>query len=283
MPNYMPYLLLAAASLFILTGILIRERRFYVLVIHLSFAGMIYIFEVFNLVVFQAYEYSPGIVRDKYLDSMIGSTVSNFMTVPALALLIAYYQLRWKWIFAGAFTLGGVDLLFVHLQIYTHHWWSSSYTVITLLAFFWMCRTWIRSVRHGKTLIPYITFLMYSFCVADSVFFLFLLSGWRRFQLGLYRNPLRDDVMLTVIVAFCVAFILVNAIYWTNKRSYLMMGFTCILIGQYALYRTGHLSLYVSPWLYSTAYAAALLLISFICIAGLRALRGNSRYPDPDQ
>ncbi|SEN99296.1 hypothetical protein SAMN05518847_105189 [Paenibacillus sp. OV219] len=272
MPNYIPYLSLIIASLLILTIMMVREWKSIILVLHLAFAGMSYIFELVVLVIFKAYDYSPGILKNNYLDSMFGATVSNFCTVPAVAILIAYYQLRSKWIIYAAVFLGGMDWLFVYLNIYRHHWWTSLYTVVTLLGFFWICRTWMTKIRKGRPVFQYFTLLLYTFCVSDSIFFMYLLSGWRRLHFGLYHNPLRDDVMLTVTLSFCIALILVNAMFWSNKYIFTFMGCICIGIGQYFLYETGHLALYVAPWLYASAYAATLLLVAVICRVGLKSL-----------
>ncbi|AZN41304.1 hypothetical protein [Paenibacillus albus] len=272
MSNYIPYLVLIIASLLILTIMMIREWKSIIIVSHLSYAGMSYVFEVIILIVLEGYTYSPGLLKNSYLDSMFGATVSNFCTVPAIAILIAYYQLRLRWIIIAAVFLGGVDVLFVYLNIYQHLWWSSSYTVVTLVFFFWFSRMWMIKVLKGNRVFQYITLLMYTFCITDSVFFMYILSGWRRYHLGLYKNPLRDDVMLTVIMSFCITLILVNTVFWSKKHRFTVFGCICIGFAQYFLYKTGHLSLYVAPWLYASAYAATLLLVAVFCRLGLKSL-----------
>ncbi|MGG1516704.1 hypothetical protein ABE504_14895 [Paenibacillus oryzisoli] len=273
MPNYVPYLLLACIAILITVVTAIRKREPFAPILHLSFAGMIYVFEVFVLVVFEAYTYYPKFLKNPYLDSMVGATFSNFFIIPSIGVLLAFYQPRRLWIGFFALTMGGIDMLFIRLKLYSHEGWTSWYTIFALLFFFMMCRIWIRKIQEGNRPFCYLTYLMFAFSTTDSIMFTLLLSGLRRLKMGLYQNPYRDDVILTVSSAFVISLLLGSVIYATNKRRYWAAAWVISIIGQYILYRTGHLILFVKPWIYAVAYLAFLGLATWIDKSGLKLLR----------
>ncbi|RTE04435.1 hypothetical protein [Paenibacillus whitsoniae] len=273
MPNYVPYLLLACIAILITIVTAIRKQEPFTLFLHLSFAGMIYVFEVFVLVVFEAYTYYPKFLKNSFLDSMVGATFSDFFIVPSIGVLLAFYQLRWPWIGFFAAAMSGLDVLFVHLGLYSHEGWSSWYTFFALLFFFPMCRIWIRKIQEGNRSFCYLTYLMFAFSTTDSTMFILLLSGLRRMKMGLYPNPYRDDVILTVCSAFAITLLLGSVIYATNKRRYWAAAWVIIIAGQYILYRTGHLILFVQPWIYAIAFLAFLGAATWMDMIGLKWLR----------
>ncbi|MGG1553818.1 hypothetical protein [Paenibacillus ferrarius] len=273
MPNYVPYLLLAFVAILITVVTAIRKREPFALFLHLSFAGMIYVFEVFVLVVFEAYTYYPKLSKNSFLDSMVGATFSDFFIVPSIGVLMAFYQFRWPWIIFSAAALGGVDVLFVHLGLYSHEGWTSWYTFFALLFFFSMCRIWIRKIQEGNHLFCFLAYLMFAFSTTDSTMFLMLLSGMRCMKMGIYHNPYRDDVILTVGFAFAVTLLLGSVIYATNKRRYWAAAWVIIIAGQYILYRTGHLILFVQPWIYAVAFLAFMGAATWMNVIGLKRLR----------
>lgn len=280
MPNFVPYLILIAAALSLLITTIVQRRQYFVVAMHLSFAGMIYLFEVFVLVIFQGYSYHLELMPHSHLDSMIGAVASNLITVPAVGIFIAFHQLRWPWMFAFALLLGGMDVLFVHLDIYRHAWWKSYYSVVTAFLFFWICTRWLQRMKEGRPVTRYLTSILYTFCVIDSMLFIPMLMGWRRVHFGIYENIERDDVISTVITALCIAFVICNAAYWSDKRRYWPAAWMFVLACLYGMNRLGYLDVKIPLWLYALSYLLILVFATWLSRIGFRSMRAAAEHDE---
>lgn len=279
MPNYIPYLTLIFIAAAILITAIVRTKRFRTFVLFLSFAGMIYIFEYFIVVILDAYEYFPHILSNRYHDSMLGAVTSNLM-VPSVAILFGVFQLRAHWMVMFALLFGCIEQIFLHLGVYKHYWWKTTYTVVALLFFFWFVRLFARKINEGQRVFRYIAYLMYTFALADSLVFILILLGYRLFHAGLFSNIYRDDIFVTVIFAFAKALVMVNALYWTKqvRWSLLLLAMSVILALNYALIRLDILQIYISYWIYYVVYLFCCFVVVGLSIAGLHSLR-NAENP----
>lgn len=274
MTNSIPYLILTFLAISTLAFLLIRTRSLLNAVLFLSFAGMIYVFEYTIFVCFDAYTYYPQIFADPYLDSMIGSFVSNFLTVPVISLTIAVFDLRLPWAVFFALFMVGVEWLFLHLGIYDHNWWRLTYSLCAFLFFFRLARFWAGKVRQGKPVFRFFTFFLFALIVTDSLAALQLYLRISSFHIGVFADPTRDSAFFTLPYAFMNSLLLANAVYWTGKLRWAFGALLAIFVIHVLLIKLGILSILVSPGVYWLLAASASLPAAWVILYGARLCRG---------
>lgn len=272
MPSFVPYFILAVLSAAVLIWIFIRSKRFHTFVAYLTFMGMIYIFEVFIVVVFAAYEYKPQITPIRYMDNMIGASVSNTLAVPTIATLIAVFQLRFRWIALFALLFGGIESLFLHLGVYVHVWWRVPYTVATLIFYFSLTKWWMRKLLGGSRPIRLVSFFMYTLALVYTTIFVLMLSGVRMFLPGIFNDIHRDDTFFTNIYGLMKALLLTAAIFWLRNWRWLFAVAAIIMISHYILIRSDILIVYIPMWLYISIYSVCCCVVIWLCFLARRSV-----------
>lgn len=277
MPNYVPYLVLIMITIPILIWVIHYTRQIQTLLFYLAFAGMIYFFEFVVVVLFNAYEYFPGILSNHYQDNMLGAVVSNTLAVPIMATFIATLRLRWYWISFFAFLFGGIEWLFLHLGVYEHHWWKISYTVISLHFFFWMTKLWIKRVKEGSLFFQYITYFMCMFTIVDTIFFSLAIFGLRRYHIGVFWDIYHDDTLFTFYYSLFKTFLFVNAMYWSQKVRWILLVWITILLTQYLFTSYEMITFLINPWGFHIIYMSCILIITILSYLSLRSFRRFSK------
>jgi hypothetical protein len=273
MINTVSFVVLAALDLATLIYLLVRTRSWLMVFLFLSYVGMIYFFEYVILVCFHSYTYYPHILSDPYMDSMMGAFISNFLTVPTVGLIMVIFRLRFRWTVIFAALMFGIEWLFLKLGIYEHEWWRLSYSFVAFIFFFWMVGFWADKVKQGNRFFQYVSLLMFSLSVLNTLAFMRMLVDIGAFQPGFFDNPKQDDVAFTVPYAFLKAVLLANAIYWSRKLRWTLAAVAVMLAVHYMLIRSGILKLYISPWTYWPLYITSCLTGAVLILLAMRLLR----------
>lgn len=220
--------------------------------------GMTYFMEVFLLLIGNAYAYYPKIASDSFHESLIGNFFSQY-SVSASAVLLATLGLNiwWRIGFAIAYFL--VDVLFVHLGIYSHNWYRSWYTLGGFFLYSWIVKKWHeKSFSHPSRMIYFITLFLGVFTIAGNAIGTTLnFLEIRRFSSGLFDQATKDHTATSFIYGIWICLILI-VIYRLRLRPALKcLTLLMMLAIDYGLYRAGVIT--VKPgW-----YAAIALLIVF--------------------
>lgn len=194
MPNYIPYLILTLISLTLLVSIMVRERQFGMIVLFLSYSGMVYVAEFFVMVWGNSYEYFPEVLGNRYYDNVAGAAVSNLLIIPALGMVVAVYRLKFRWFILFAASLAGVEWLFIRLHIYEPHWWKIPYTWAALIFFFYLTTFWLNQLRKGIGFYRFVSLWMQAWGAIGTVMFILGAMGIRYYHFGFFENMYRDDV-----------------------------------------------------------------------------------------
>jgi hypothetical protein len=189
------YILLGLATVIqIIYTLYHSENRFRTFAFYLSLVGLPLYFETFILIFLDAYVYFPKIIRnptlDPFNDVLAGNLFSQF-GVASSALLLAVRRKRFYWNVIVSFIYSMVEVFFVHLDIYRHHWWKTWMTFIALVLFFaiskWMYAHLVRGVRliyfYG-----YIILGMFPICTILFFWGILDLFGYMRFTTTLFPN-----------------------------------------------------------------------------------------------
>lgn len=278
MPNYVPYLILIILSTAVLVWMLARTKQYRTFVAYLSFAGMIYIFEIVIVVVLAAYEYKPRITPIRYLDNMIGASVSNTFTIPTIAALIAVFQLRFRWIAFFSLLFGGIEFCFLRLGIYEHHWWRIPYTIASLLFYFSLTRWWIRRFYAGSRPIRAVSFFVYTLALVYTFVFFPMLSGLRLFEPGIFKDIYRDDTFFTTLYGLMKTALITASIFWLRNWRWLIAAAAVIATSHYFLIRFGILKVFIPLWLYVAIYSVCCCIVIGLCYLARRSVERQTNH-----
>ncbi|RIX51405.1 hypothetical protein D3P08_15915 [Paenibacillus nanensis] len=273
MPNYVPYIGLIIPSIILLIWLLIKTKQFHTFVIFSSFAGMIYVFEVIIVVVLGAYEYMPQVTPIKYLDSMIGASVSNTFTVPSIAALIAVFQLRFRWIAFFSLLLGGIEILFLHWGIYKHEWWRVSYSIAGFVFYFSLTKWWFRQFYEGSRPIQAVTFFLYTMSLIYTFVLVLMLSGIRLFKPGIFHDVYRDDTFFTTMYGLLKTTLITAAIFWLRDWRWLFAAAAVIVTSHYLLIRLHILNIFIPMWIYILIYSLCCSVVIWLCYLARRSVQ----------
>lgn len=273
MTHTLPYAVLSILAVSIFIFLLFRTKSYLTVMLFLAYVGMIYIFEYVILVCFNSYTYYPNMLSDPYMDNLMGAFISNFLTVPTVALIMVIYHLRFRWAIVFSLLMTGIEWLFLKLGIYEHTWWRLSYSFIAFTFFFWLVTFWARKVKEGIRLFHYVSLLMFSLSVLNTLAFGRMLANIGVFQPGFFDNPTRDDVAFTVPYAFLKALLLANAAYWTKKLRWTFAAVGVMLVIHYFLIRAGILKVFISPWRYWPIYITSCLVGAVLILLAMRLFR----------
>ncbi|MFC0215091.1 hypothetical protein ACFFK0_22090 [Paenibacillus chartarius] len=277
MPNYVPYLVLCLIHIPMLITVAVRKRQYSVIVVSLGFSGIVYVVEYVILVLLGSYSYYPGLLPDRFQDSVLGAVVSNLIAIPVTATVIAVNQLSNKWIMGAVLLFACTEWLFVKLGVYELHWWRIPYTSICLVVFFSFGRLWYKGLMRRNRWCRFVTLHMQTWSMVATIMFLFNISGIRLFHLGLVEEVHRDDIMLASIFGFAVSLLIAAAILFTKHILWKLGALLLIVALNAIMAHFGYLDIKISNWLYYAIYIPSMALCMWLCEVAQRSLQRIAR------
>ncbi|MFC0273554.1 hypothetical protein ACFFIX_19370 [Metabacillus herbersteinensis] len=260
MPNIIWYLILLGFSL-ILFVLGCRKGRKDFVILWLFSAGICYLFELIVFVFFNCYLYKPEIVADPFYDSTIGSIFSQGLTVPIMASFITIYRLGIRSILVGSLFLTGVELFYLHIDIYEHIWWKAYYTTLLVPLAFLITKIWYLFIKRGGKWIEFVTMFFVNLTIITTITFLIVvLCPFYHFDIKWFDLESRN------LTAINDVFFIVSCFFYTGisvlKNFFVKSGlFLVLLIG------TG--ILLVSGFVVSQTVEFILMQLTFTILAML--------------
>ncbi len=239
--NTVWYIALAVLCVAIVAFTLAKSKdRKKTLAFFFAVLGLTYLIEVFLLIVTDAYAYYPKIASDSFHESLIGNFFSQY-SVSASAVLIAVLGLNafWQLGFSVAYFL--VDVLFVRLQIYSHNWYQSWYTLIGFFVYSWIIKKWYGKMFSHPSKPMYIaTLALASFSLGGNVIGTTLnFLEIRRFALGLYEQATKDHTATGVIYGLLITFVLIPLCRMKGRPFLKCLLLLAMIVFDYILFRFG--------------------------------------------
>jgi hypothetical protein len=239
--NTIWYVLLGITSIVALLLIIKRpDYRKFNIAFTCTVLGVAYSIESILLAFYGgAYSYHPKVSKDAFLDTVVGNHFSQFSVCTTLVLLAIYnLPTLWNFIFAAIYYL--IELMFLKLGIYEHHWYETWITFLgfTLLAFLvkkWYCKL----LNSPKFWTYYLTFYFAVLSSYGLVRSSFVYVKFRIIHYNVYSNVFKDNLILIHIPLFIIINIMINV-----HRLKLSWIAKCIVFGglfliQFILSRTG--------------------------------------------
>lgn len=205
--NKLPYiLLLVIHSVMLFFTFYKNKDRKRLLISLLSNIGLAYLFEYFVVNLFHGYTYRPGVLKNKNFDKIVGSIFSQDIYVPFTALFLTAFRLGWKYKLLLTFYFGVVEVIYVRLGIYTHHWWKTIYTIILLPIYFFISDKWYNHLEKRTPIILF--FSLFHLILVSCVNLLFfrvvgnqILFGRGSYQKHFILAPLYS-ILLSLFTAW---------------------------------------------------------------------------------
>ncbi len=255
--NTIWYILLAITSVAALIVALKRssDRRF-TAAFWLGVLGFTYILEVILVIVFNAYNYRPGLVLDSFQDSVLGNIFSQ-ISVSASALLIAVFGLSWIWRAGFSVTYFLVDALFSALGIYEHIWYRSIYSLFGFFVYSWFIQFWygkLQAAGHGHRRLSVLAWFLGVFAVTGNTIILpQKLLKLQIFQIGLFADMSKDHTTGMLIYGPILIILILAYQFWSAPRVFKWIPFVFITAMQFLLYSGGFISIKPGWILFVTA------------------------------
>ncbi|MDL4840213.1 hypothetical protein [Aquibacillus rhizosphaerae] len=273
MPNYIPYLLLTIISITILTVTIVHKRQFGITVLFFCFAGMVYVAELFVMIIGNCYYYLPEVLTIGYYDHMLGAFVSNLFVIPTLCVVTSVYQLRFRWIVLFAVILVGVEWVFESIAIYHTYWWRKEFTFFALIIFFPFTKFWVRTLQLGTSWSRFLSLWMQGWSGAVTVMYIMSVIGIRHYEYGFFENVYRDDIFISGCMGIFKGFIFAVAIIFFKKLYWRILAPVLVYGVDLPLYALGVLIIEIPFWIYTSVYLVLAMLLlwwihyaySFIC------------------
>jgi hypothetical protein len=186
-----------------------------------------------------AYSYYPMVSKDSFIDNVIGNHFSQVSICTTLVLLVIY-KLRTIWYFGIAAIYYIIELIFLRLGIYEHHWYKTWITFVGIIALAFLFKELYYKLLHSPKF--WIYYLALYFATESSYGLLrssFVYGKFRIIHYNVYANVFKDNFILIHIPFLILINIMINI--YRLKLSWIMkcMVFTGLFLIQLILTKTG--------------------------------------------
>lgn len=268
MVNSIPYFGLILISLFLSATAWFKAKNKKLILLYLTNAGLIYLFEFLVLVLFKGYVYKPRIFHNTYFDNIFGANVSDGFIIPSISVLIAVFDLGFWWIAFFTLCFLGIEELFLYLGVYHHFWWKTVFTGISLPVEFFLGK-WVWGViRYNMNQFTRRLFILYfSDATIQATLFFYLAAVFHLFffHIRWFPDPTRGHIV------FCTIFILIESLFFSIGVSFkkkwlwnsILLGAITVMYG--ILYQKGIMEV-PGVWaigILTAFHAATLFLLLF--------------------
>jgi len=272
MPNYFYYLILAAIGLVLAVFVIYKGKKHYKLITFFLFSATLAdLGEVLVLLILNGYSYKLGVFSDPLANSILTHLILNNTLWPAIAIFIATCSPRLRWIILTSFIFIFLDILYVHLGVYQHHWWQSWMSGLAIFIYCIVMRFWYSRLEDNK-FFRFITFSsVYTlFMLLPSV--LLMLASKEFYRIGICANIYKESIVFSlfyyaVISPLCVLFICLLKIWFCK-----LIPFVLIFLGDYILMVLGILN-FINGW--NIYY---LIVVRTICVLIFLLLENKYSY-----
>ncbi|MDP4126387.1 MAG: hypothetical protein Q8912_05530 [Bacillota bacterium] len=236
--NTIWYVLLGALTIFeVIISIINAKRRKFAFAFYMTLVGQVLFFESLILIVFRAYNYYPMIIRTSPFDDVLAGNLFSQFSVASTALLVAVLNLEYYWIFILSGLYGLIEELFLSLGIYSHNWYQTWMTLVSLIIYFWWAKkNYIKGLEGIKPL-RYYSYIILGLFPLDVVTLLwgFILSGYQTYTRGFMPDSVRSPYVVTVLYYLFVAIIMVLIYFlrlkWRWKSTVILLIYGVNFLG----------------------------------------------------
>lgn len=225
MPKIFWYYCVVAMGIGLLIYTMIKKKNIINLFsFFMSVAALGYLCEVLVLFVFDSYAYKPGVFSDPTAENILGHLVCNGFFWGGTAVFVAAFSLNSLWILLISIGYMLVEVLFIKVGAYEHHWWRLYMTGAAAFVIFSITKKWFWALKEGKH--PFLrkfTFFMIAWVILQGGSVVQSLLDKQHFIIGFVQNVYRDSILFSVPYQLCVALIYITFISAHKKWYYTLL------------------------------------------------------------
>ncbi|MBK1809899.1 hypothetical protein JHL18_04495 [Clostridium sp. YIM B02505] len=232
MPKIFWYYCVVAIGIgFLIFTVIKKKDIINLLSFFLSVASLGYLCEVLVLFVLDSYAYKPGVFSDPTAENILGHLICNGFFWGGIAVFVAAFSLRAVWIAFISIAFMLVEIWFLKVGAYEHHWWKLYITGAAAFVIFTFSKKWLSALKENKhKLVRKLTFFMTAWIILQSCSVLQSLFDKQHFLIGLVQNVYRDSILFSVPYQLCVAIIYSAFVSIHNKWYYTIFPLVINLI-----------------------------------------------------
>ncbi len=266
MNNFIPYLILIAIFVPLIVWTIVHKREPGLITVFSTYIGMIYFVEFFVLVVFSGYCYKPMVLSVPYYDNILGAVISDLVVVPAIALVVAAFQLKNVWCVVLGILFGGIEWIFISLRVYQLYWWKIAYTIVVFTLFFIFARYWLKKVRECcHPVMHFISLFLPSFMLVATILFVTGVFGLHLDHIGVFAERHRDSVFIASIYGVLEALVFSAFQFWfPNSFKWNVSAVIYSILFEYVLERMWIIDILVRPFVYYAVQLGCSLLVALL-------------------
>ncbi|WP_062356832.1 hypothetical protein [Bacillus kwashiorkori] len=220
-PNNIPFSVLIIIHLILLFFTMKKKKaeKKALFILLIANTGLCYLFEFVVLNIFKGYKYKPKFFRKKEIDNVAGAILSQAVFIPIITIINTAFQFNWKGKLFLSGIYSGIELLFLKLKVYAHHWWKVIYTFSLLPAIFYISDFFYRALKKGNKPIMVATLLLSIIFRGANLLFIFALVKKFRFGFGKKHN-LQEHFKVGPLYSFFLAGVTTfSLVLFGNKKG----------------------------------------------------------------
>ena len=229
MPNIFWYYCVVAIGIALLIISMIKKRNFLDLFLFfLAFSSLGYLCEVLVLFVLGSYQYKPGVFKDYIAEDILGHLVCNGFFWGGTAIFVAVFSLKAFWIFLISIGYMLVEVLFLKVGAYEHHWWKLYMTGAGAFVIFTTTKKWFQRLqKDNHKLLRKFTFFMTAWVLLQGASVLQDLFDKQHFRIGFVQNTYQDSILFSVPYQLCLA--IIYSLFVTAHKKWYYTIFPLVL------------------------------------------------------
>ena len=200
--NTIWYVLLGILTLVELIYVMVRvENRRLTFAFYLTVLGIALYIETIIFIFMDSYAYYPMIIKNPpmSIDDMLMGNLFSQTSVAATALLVAILNLKYYWFIIFAVMYGIVEELFLSLGIYSHNWYQTWMTVVSLPIYFWISKKMYEKITRGVKPLFYYGYIYLGLFLPNSAtltHIFFILTRHQDFNTTLLSDPISSRFLI---------------------------------------------------------------------------------------
>ncbi|ADU29020.1 hypothetical protein [Evansella cellulosilytica] len=227
--NKYPYiLLLIIHSCLLLYTFKKHAKTKGILALLLSNMGFAFFFDYFVVSFFPGYTYRPKMIKNKYLDNVLGATLSQAVFVPFTAIFITAFRHGWlvKLLFACYFAV--IEKIFTLIGIFKKGWWKTRYTFLLIPFYFYISDFRWKGLENENS-------IMKSICLFNMIHLtwingIYVLEVLKVIRFG-FKNNYKWKNQLKIVPFYAMSYSLLATIVTIRGRASFKTVLLSVLIG----------------------------------------------------
>ncbi|MBU9723554.1 MULTISPECIES: hypothetical protein [Bacillaceae] len=202
-----------------------EKKKLFILL--LSNIGKAYIFDYIIVGKLKAYKYKPNVLKNKYLDHILGVMFSQSFFVPITAVFITAFRFGWKVKLLFSLYFFAIEKLFLKLKIHQVYWWRTYYTFFFINFYFWLSDKWFERLKEHQPVVTFISLYNVVEVTWKTIWLPFALLKKARFGTG-KRYTWKEHFSITPLYTYSLSMMMT----WILKRGGMISYgfFLCVVI-----------------------------------------------------